>query len=63
MIEVFIIMVLVVMFTFVLLFHVRFMLFFKLITEVDVVIDPVVIDRSRTEKVVVVEIEGEIDVI
>ena len=63
MIEVFIIMVLVVMFTFVLLFHVRFMLFIKLITEVDVVIDPVVIDRSRTEKVVVVEIEGEIDVI
>ena len=63
MVKVFIIMVFVVMFTFVLLFHVCFMLFFKLITEVDVVINPVVIDRSRTKKVVVVEIEGEIDVI
>ena len=63
MVKVFIIMVFVVMFTFVLLFHVCFMLFFKLITEVDVVINPVVIDRSRTKKVVVVEIEGKIDII
>ena len=47
----------------VLRFHMGLMLFFELIAEIDVVVDPVVIDRSRTKKVVVVEIEGEIDVV
>ena len=33
----------------------RLVLFLKLITKIDVIIDPVVVDRGRTKKVVIIK--------
>ena len=47
----------------VLRFHMGLMLFFELIAEIDVVVDPVVIDRSRAKDIVIIKIKRKIDVI